>query len=181
MCSQPLKLQPAATDEYHAETHIWKQDKCTVTILVEVPTETRGSDVAVQYTKETQCFTLRCRGDIVLDKEFKYRLASDEEDLDWELISSKAEKKKYFQLTVKKYEYIPGSVFWWSCVFKGDSEIDVSTISGRRQATLSAGAASATGKSPTFAENWKKANEMFLEKVAAREHNEGVDDNMIDI
>lgn len=110
--------------------------------------------------------SLWCKNELVLQKSLRYRIvAADEDDLDWELITDEAKHAKYFQVIMKKHEYIPGAVFWWSCVFKGDREIDVSTIAGR------SGKRVADPRSDTFAGNWKMAHELFLEKIHSRQQN----------
>jgi hypothetical protein len=175
--SSILKNSPTSGDaqEYIASTHIWKQDKLNVIVWIEIPVESKGSDCNVCITEDSNQFVLSCKNNILLDRELRYKvdIPKDDEEYDWEFVT-RSNGKKYFQIVLKKFEYLPGSVFWWSCVFKGDPEIDVSKIAGRKVAsaatasstTAAGGSGSAT---PTFADNWKKANEMFLEKVAARE------------
>lgn len=126
--------------------------------------------MAVEYSADVQMLTILHVADVVIRKELKYKIiVSEENEIDWELIT-RSDGSKFIQLTLNKFEYLPGSVFWWNCVFKGDEEIDVSSIAGRKKNFASGAASSGSGKPATFADNWKKAEKMFLEKLSREPH-----------
>jgi hypothetical protein len=141
-------------DEYTvAPTHKWKQDKSEVVILIPADRNVKASDIKVKITGDKE-LSVVVKGIALLETRMKYKTEINSEDgLDWELVRSSTDCN--IKITFKKHQYIPGSCIWWSCVFEGDTEIDVTKIPGRES-------------SGSFAENWRLANEMFRERIAAR-------------
>ena len=178
-------IGPPVEGFYYCPTHRWKQDKSEVTLLISVPVLTKASDVSVNLKGDTTSrLTITVRGAVTLEKNLKFKVSDISSDTpDWELVNNSA-SDRVILITLKKHQYIPSSVFWWSCVFVGDEEIDVSTIPGRARSSLnrvssvttsppSTGAVVTEGTTKesstlTFAESWKVANEMFREKVSQR-------------
>ena len=159
-----------ASEEYIAESHVWAQDRKIITLWIEVPASARGPECSVSLIEGSTLQVLH-KGATVLSKALKYKInpPPDGEDFDWELVT-KLDGKKYLQLQLAKYEYLPGSVFWWSAVFVDDIEIDVTQIAERK----------ASAKGGEFAENWKQANEMFLAKIAEKNRHIDSDSDIIE-
>ena len=95
--------------------------------------------------------------------------------------------QKVLQIIFQKHVYTPGSVVWWSSIFATDDAIDVTQIPERLQMQKRGMQASPTTASPStapregsdssvsvssteqFAEAWKVAHGLFVEKVKTKE------------
>mmetsp|Transcript_8944 Transcript_8944/g.13440 ORF Transcript_8944/g.13440 Transcript_8944/m.13440 type:complete len:223 (+) Transcript_8944:51-719(+) len=134
-----------------APTHTWEQDRQEVTLWIPVDSTLKGADVVISV--EESMFTVQSKTEVILSKELRYKVEVPEDGVDWELITTDGVKQ--LKVTLVKHVYIPGSVIWWSNVFNGDPEVDVSQIEGRKKSS--------------FKDNWEQAHAMFREKKNMRE------------
>ena len=127
----------------------------SVRVWLDVDADVKASEIDIRISERS--FELRIRDSCVLQKELRYLVNLPEDGVDWEVETSPdgAGTKRTIRLTLQKHVYVEGSVVWWSSVFVGDPEIDVSTIKGRQATSLSAA--------------WQEANTLFRQKVADRE------------
>jgi hypothetical protein len=133
---------------------LWRQDKDHVYIRIDVDASVKASEVQITYSAKYTTLAVSMRGQRCIQGPLQYDIEIDADGLlDWELLTTDI---KYISLTLIKKSPLPGTTLWWSRVFKGDLEIDVSTIQGRKQTSQS------------FAESWSEAHRMFREKVAER-------------
>jgi hypothetical protein len=147
--------------------------------------------------------------DTIINKPFKFRIALNSEDgiVDWELIRfprllpgpplcgqsapAAGVDVPHVKIVLKKFQYIPNSVFWWSCVFEGDPTIDVTKIAARhrghtpattsttsigkegavagRQQAITASKDDAGQPGSAFQVAFQEAQAAFLERVKQRE------------
>ena len=82
----------------------------------------------------------------------QYVVDIDDGTVDWELINHDSER--YISIVLKKKSPLERTVQWWSCVFQGDQEIDVTAIAERKLITQD------------FKDVWNEAHRMFREKIA---------------
>jgi hypothetical protein len=169
----------------------WRQDAKEVVIKVPVDGSLKARDLSITLTpdanmKRVLALTNRSTGVIVFAATLRFAVlendGEDEAPLDWEIkqdsysssdssSSSSSEEvvceppPRYVVITMQKKSPIPGAVHWWSHVFEGDPEIDVTTIADRKP---KAGASSYSSSTPTFSENWEEAQRLFKEKMAAK-------------
>ena len=157
----PLKTRssPSSTqaDEYYVSngksgSFEWRQSKHEVFLRVKVDHHTRASDVTIQREPLSRSLSVVCNGELLVQGILKYDAVVDDDLVDWELINDCSER--YISLVLKKKSPIERTVLWWSCVFEGDSEIDVTAITERKLIAQD------------FKEAWNEAHRMFREKVA---------------
>merc|ERR1712060_945779 len=113
-----------------------------------------GKAVSVEV-KET-ALRIAVDGVILLAGDWEFKVTPEEEP-DWEI--KDVEGRRAIRLLVRKTPVAPGMsiVTWWKKILKGEPEIDVTDIEGRkREATES------------FSKAWNEAHLRFREKVQAR-------------
>ncbi|EGD74517.1 hypothetical protein PTSG_05881 [Salpingoeca rosetta] len=172
-----------------AETpaYFWSQTSNTVRISFVLENKsTRAKDVTVHVDSDTGEFDASADGWAYKGTLFGPIAPLDEpEDLDWSLATVKLQRSKEGQQQQKPQEQqnkqssawegeglrllqvdlvkkdLSGIVMWWKSAFKGDPEIDTTAIADRSKQQEAASA--------TFADNFKKAQEMFLQRIRSGE------------
>lgn len=161
---------------------MWRQDEREVVVKVPVDEEFKARDLKMllkvdEDMKRVLTLTDRKSGVDIFTGTLRYSVAEnedeDEDPFDWEIKkgSYNAEKGddvleqplRYIQITMAKKSPIPSAVHWWSQVFEGDVDIDVTTIADRR---VAGGQPPSSASSSSFSKNWEEANRMFREKIA---------------
>lgn len=141
---------------YDEETHSWQQTRYDVTIWIQIPFETKVSEI--QITLQNKVLLICLNSKIFFEKEFKYDIQRDPDgDLDWEVLTDG--QIKQIKLICTKHQYLPGSTIWWSLCFLGDHEIDVMSIPERNMTTTE------RSSKQSFSEAWREANELFQKKI----------------
>lgn len=131
----------------------WRQDSQKVVVSMVL-----ADNICAKNLKVLLCAgkTLKiiCGDSILLEGDLRYKINTDGEQTsskfkncfelsDWDIqtmylanpLSSDQkfdEPLRIFQLTLEKQSPLPGVVFWWSNLFMGDKEIDVTNIHGRK-------------------------------------------------
>ena len=171
-------------------TYKWRQTRQEVFLWVAVSSSLKTSSIKVNYTKSSNILTVTTNGIEIISGELKYKIDYDDEDgVDLEVITTPQSlqvvdidktdnsHQRVIQLIFQKHIYTPGSVIWWSSVFVNDDPIDVTTIPERlrcqKKAKVSENNQSTTScnvtTSDNFADTWKKAHDMFIEKVKRKD------------
>ena len=171
-------------------TYKWRQTRQEVFLSVAVSSSLKTSSIKVNYTKSSNILTVTTNGIEIISGELKYKIDYDDEDgVDWEIMTTPQSlqlvdidktdnsQQRVIQLIFQKHIYTPGSVIWWSSVFVNDDPIDVTTIPERlrcqKKAKVSENDQSTTScnvtTSDNFADTWKKAHDMFIEKVKRKD------------
>uniref|UniRef100_A0A7S0AUT3 CS domain-containing protein n=1 Tax=Pyrodinium bahamense TaxID=73915 RepID=A0A7S0AUT3_9DINO len=136
------------------DRYFWSQTKDSIEVNAFVPEGTKSQDISVQVS-ETQV-SIQAHGASILEGEWEFKVIPDE-DPDWEIRTLNG--RRAVCLTVKKAD-MPGGmsvIVWWRKVLKGEPEIDVSNIQGRKREA-----------SETFAKAWRDAHVQFRESVKNR-------------
>jgi len=137
------------------DRYCWSQTKEAVEVSVFVPEGTRAKSVQVDAS-ETH-MSIRVAGRELLAGEWEFKIAP-EEDPDWE-VRDIENNRRAVRLTVRK-AVMPGGlsiVVWWKRLLKGEPEIDVTKIQGRKREA-----------SESFAKAWQEAHVQFREQTKNR-------------
>lgn len=137
------------------DRYCWSQTKESVEVNVYVPEGTKSKAVVVDASET--CMSIAVAGKVLLAGEWEFKIAP-EEDPDWEVRDIEGGRRAV-RLTVRK-SAMPGGlsvVIWWKRVLKGEPEIDVSKIQGRKKEA-----------SESFAKAWQEAHVQFREKAKNR-------------
>lgn len=168
----------------------WSQSENEVVIKVPIGEDLKARDVKMTLGVDEdmrRVLTLldQARGLDVFKGVLRYSVKDnedkDEDPFDWEIKRDSyntdnddgllAEPQRHIHITMAKKSPIPNAVHWWSHVFEGDAEIDVTSISDRRQGkgpSLSS-SSSSSSSSASFSKNWEEANRMFRENRQKQE------------
>eukprot|EP01041_Mallomonas_annulata_P011452 gene11452-23951_t len=134
----------------------WDQSRQDVYIEAGVPFESKSSKIRPILNEGDLSFWLESNK--ILGGKLKYPIEENSaDDVDWELMTrtnTSGEVSKVLSITLRKKSIIPGATLWWSCVFQGDPEIDVTAIKGRNMANTA---------------SWEEAQKLFKERIAERE------------
>lgn len=159
---------PAPSRESHwkngsvLDTYMWSQTAAEVVVKIFLPSGCRAKSILLTLTPDN-AIRITMAGSRPGDPPFfertlRYPIVSNDasEDscgVDWEVMDHPVEAgTAVVVLTLRKKSPIPGAVMWWSNVFVGDPEIDVSKIEGRTINTQTALA-------------WAEAHKMFQERI----------------
>ena len=141
----------------------WRESKNEVFLLIPVVSNQRASELIIKFDSLTRTLSVEKCGASLLEGKLRYEIAKDPEDiLDWELVSNSSLNEKYISIVLQKKSPLPNTNIWWSCVFEGDEEIDVTQIKARQEITFKSSASS------SFAEAWKAAHQQFVDKASTR-------------
>lgn len=140
------------TDLFH-----WNQTRYEVQIYALLPKEARACDVKVQYDPESKLLEFSLRESKIFGGILNYPIEGMADDIDWEIkrTATNGQDNKSLFVTLKKKSIISNATVWWSCIFIGDPEIDVTQIKGR-------------GKQPDMS-IWEQAHSMFKERIEKRQ------------
>mmetsp|Transcript_38422 Transcript_38422/g.39099 ORF Transcript_38422/g.39099 Transcript_38422/m.39099 type:complete len:240 (+) Transcript_38422:245-964(+) len=174
--SAPLTSSLSSTDKNvdkdtenggSTEKFRWSQSREEIMIRCDVPSSIRAADILYDYHEESRNLVFRFKDEILFEGKLKYPIDLPEEGLDWELHDKKksrieeiegieeSKREREIVVNLRKKCVIAGATLWWSCVFQGDPEIDVTAIQGRRSESLG--------------DSWEEAHRMFRERVKNRE------------
>lgn len=136
----------------------WRQDRGQVFIYISIGDDIKATNIQLICTDPFKSLSLTSAGEVLLQGTLKYDVQVDDGIIDWEVEQSPT-LGRHVCITLTKKSPLVKTTIWWSCVFEGDEEIDVSTIAERK----------VTSTQQSFAESWKQAHAMFKDKVASRE------------
>jgi len=137
-----------------ADRYSWSQTRETVEVNAFVPDGTKAKAVAVTVSEAR--VTITVGGSCLLEGEWEFKIAP-EEDPDWEVRD--LDGRRVVRLTVRKAD-MPGNlsiVVWWKRLLKGDPEIELHNIEGRKKE-----------QAESFAKAWEEAHVRFREKAQSR-------------
>jgi hypothetical protein len=153
-----------------ADTHLWAQTRTEVTVAVFAPDETRGRHVKVKL--QPRRLEVCLSGEVHFSADLAHEAAgevgadgaeADTIEADWEMLDvqcpSAPRPRRVVKITLQKRSLLPSAVEWWKCVVAGGKEIDVTKIP-ERQGRM--------GAARSHAEAWRRAHEMFRERVRDR-------------
>jgi hypothetical protein len=162
-----------------ASDFYWSQSRLEVIIRYKLNSNVKASDITCHYIEKKFDDTVdfnnppklefhkKSTNEVILSRHLKYDIIvnteaeeSLESPVDWEiknLALSSGESIRTLEITLKKRTPIAGVTLWWSCVFVGDAEIDVTKIKGRSQSTNASQAV------------WEEAHALFKQKISQHE------------
>lgn len=174
------------------EGYLWKQDEREVVIKVPVEQGFKARDLKMKLAVDGDMKRVLTLSDQSSGADFftgtlRFPVAEnndeDEDPFDWEIKKGSynadkedgvlTEPQRYIHITMVKKSPIPNAVHWWSHVFEGDKEIDVTAIadrrvaSGRPASSSSSSSSSGSTSGPSFSENWEEAHRLFRAKRAS--------------
>ena len=149
----------------------WSQDRNEVRICKIVASDLKASNVKIDFdaSKDKLAVFEIHPYRVIFEGTLRYKFEIDYDDLcpiQWELVrtpanttvcNEKTGDDRILEIVFKKVSPIPGSVIWWKNVFVGDTEIDVTAISGRGSTSKEVAAA------------WDEAHQLFKSRIASRE------------
>ena len=182
----PLEADVASLTRNGGKTaeYFWSQTQGSVRISFAVPRAVRAKEVQLSVNDREGTLSLAIpSASVSLQKPLFGPIAqvAEPEDLDWTLATvclpapkekqeretgsqrepeQQLEEVRLLHVDLQKKD-LGGLVLWWKSAFKGDAEIDTNALADRtkKRATQSA----------TFMDNFKKAQQMFVERVRNKE------------
>lgn len=133
------------------DRYCWSQTQETVEVNLFVPDGTKAKGVSINVSEVR--LSISVGGSCLLEGEWEFKIAP-EEDPDWEVRDLNG--RRAVRLTVRK-AVMPGGlsiVVWWKRVLKGEPEIDLKSIEGRKKE-----------RTESFAKAWEEAHLRFKEKA----------------
>ena len=152
-------------------SYTWSQDRNEVRICKIVASDLKASNVKADFdaSQDTLSVFEINPHSVILEGTLRYKFEIDHDGLcpiQWELVrtpvnstvcNKNTRDNRILEIVFKKVSPIPGSVIWWKNVFVGDTEIDVTAISGRGSTSKEVAAA------------WDEAHQLFKTRIASRE------------
>jgi len=136
------------------DRYCWSQTREIVEVNVFVPDGTKAKAIAIDVSEVR--VSVIVGGVCLLEGEWEFKI-TPEEDPDWEVRDLSG--RRAVRLTVRKAA-MPGGlsvVVWWKRLLKGEPEIDLHGVEGRKQ-----------DRAESFKKAWEEAHIRFREKAQRR-------------
>lgn len=131
----------------------WEQNRYEVVVKMILKDYIKGSKISLSCHEKV--VSIRMNEAIIFERTLAYGVHEVDKEgdsmVEWELQDNDSDK--LLVITFKKKSPIENAIQWWSCVFVGDPQIDVTTIPGRS----------------TSQNAWEEAHAMFRERMKDRQ------------